>query len=109
MLNLDAMKTPTADGRNPTQAKYTLSEEARTRLRLAAAYSGQDMSTILELLIMTQLDLPGPDRAQEPPRAVVTRHSGIDTRSAAARQEEEEENRDIDIDGEDDDDFRIDA
>lgn len=58
-LDLDAIKGPAAAGNKPVQGKYTLSTAARERLRQAADYAGQDMSTILEMLIMRELQLPG--------------------------------------------------
>lgn len=59
MLDLSNMKTPTAADNTPVQAKFTISSSARDKLREASAQSGHDMSTILELLIMTQLAVGG--------------------------------------------------
>lgn len=58
MLDLKTLKGPGAAGNNPSQAKFTLSENARDRLRAASHVSGLDMSTIVELLIMNELAMP---------------------------------------------------
>ncbi len=58
-LDLDQIKGPAGAGNRPVQAKYTLSDIAREKLRAAAEWSGHDMSTILELLIMQYLDVEG--------------------------------------------------
>lgn len=72
MIGLDNLRTPKAD--NPVQVKYTLSATAREKLRRAAAYTGQDMSTLLEILIRDHLPdigsgsrapLPIPQRQQD--------------------------------------------
>jgi len=65
MMDLNSLKTPKAD--NPVQVKYTLSSTAREKLRRAAAFSGQDMSTLLEILIRDHL--PDPDAAVAPTAA----------------------------------------
>ena len=71
MLDLTNFKSPLAVDRTATQAKYTLSEEARQKLRIASAVFGHDMSTILELLVMTQLHIPSaPAGAGAPPAPV---------------------------------------
>lgn len=57
MIDLNNLRTPKAD--NPVQVKYTLSSTAREKLRRASAYTGQDMSTLLELLIRDHLPDPG--------------------------------------------------
>lgn len=91
MLDLTNFKSPLAADRVATQAKYTLSEEARQRLRIASAVFGHDMSTILELLVMTQLHIPSapsagagagaPPVADSPPaeQPIVHRHRNIAT------------------------------
>lgn len=56
-MDLESLKTPNSEGRQPVQAKYTLSTEARERLRAASVYTGQDMSTILEMLIREHLPM----------------------------------------------------
>lgn len=65
MIDLNNLKTPKAD--NPVQVKYTLSTAAREKLRRASAYTGQDMSTLLELLIRDHLpDIESGSRAPLP-------------------------------------------
>lgn len=58
-LDLNTLKSPTAAGSTPVQVKYTLSADARERLRKASQLTGLDMSTILEMLIREELILPG--------------------------------------------------
>lgn len=66
-LDLDQIKGPSGAGKRPVQAKYSLSAEARDKLRAAAEYAGQDMSTILELLIMQYLVVEGHANPQPQP------------------------------------------
>lgn len=63
-LDLDSLRAPKAD--NPVQVKYTLSTSAREKLRRASAYCGQDMSTILEILIRDYLPEPGATAPSQP-------------------------------------------
>ena len=76
-LDLDALKGPAAAGNKPVQGKYTLSTTTRDRLRAASEYAGQDMSTILEMLIMRELVLPG-EQAEETPTQQQTVKQEID-------------------------------
>lgn len=57
MLNLTDIMAPYAD--QPKQVKFTISETAHVRLRQASKACGQDMSTLVDMLIRTQLQLPG--------------------------------------------------
>lgn len=65
MLNLTDIMAPYAD--QPKQVKFTISETAHVRLRKASKACGQDMSTLVDMLIRTQLQLPS--EAPEPAAA----------------------------------------
>lgn len=95
-LNLTDLKTPTAAGSKPVQAKYTLSTEARDKLRKASELTGQDMSTILEMLIRQELRLPG--EVFEPPYTAAERQHRADEKRAVLGPDPRNATEDFELD-----------